>query len=150
MTDVAEKPKRLSLSQIVELLLARGDGARSTVTLARNASGETQIEVTVRTGDDGTATVEDAEGRARDVYDRLRTVYPLGTDDQEGASVELSRNARGETQIGVTVRTGGTIATVSAAQDAATDTFRALRGRFPLSTGSLAGAVAAAPDGSPE
>lgn len=71
--------KRMSLSQVVEALLQRGGGEHSSVTLSRNSKGETQIEVVVRTGDQGAVTtIEEAEIAASDVYGRLRTVYPFG------------------------------------------------------------------------
>lgn len=71
----ATRPTRLSLSDILALMLTRGSGERSSVSLTRNARGETQIEVTVRTGD--AETIADAERDAREVYDRLRADYPL-------------------------------------------------------------------------
>lgn len=137
MTEVEERPKRLSLSQIVEMLLTRSSTERSVVTLTRNASGETQIEVTVRTGDDGeTVTVEDAEEKARSVYERLRQSYPVASG-HDNAVVELTRNAKGETQIEVQVRTsaGGRLETIQAARDEVTSVFGSLRSRFPLSFG---------------
>lgn len=72
-------PARMTLSRVVELLLERRNVERSSVTLTRNAKGETQIDVVVRTGDEGSpiVTVEDAEAAAGRVYDRLRARYPL-------------------------------------------------------------------------
>lgn len=79
-----DAPRRLSLSQIVELLLTRGGGEHSSVTLTRNAKGLTQIEVTVRTGEaEDVATVDQAAAKARKVYDELRTTYP---HEPEGGS----------------------------------------------------------------
>lgn len=154
MDEAVERPKRLSLSQILELMLTRGTPERSAVTLTRNASGETQIEVTVRTGDDGdTVTVEDAEAKAQLVYDRLRELYPQ-TNGHENATVELTRNAKGETQIEVQVKTsaGGGVVSVTDARDKVTEAFRDLRSRFPLSTGERVGFVGAAeePTGTPK
>lgn len=75
----AEAPKRMSLSQVVEALLQRGSSEHSSVTISRNAKGETQLEVVVRTGDAGeVATIEEAEAAAKAVYDRLRAAYPFG------------------------------------------------------------------------
>lgn len=75
-----DAPKRLSLSEIVELLLTRGGGEHSSVTLARNSKGETQIEVTVRTGEtEEVRTAADAALRARAVYDQLRSAYPMAS-----------------------------------------------------------------------
>lgn len=71
--------RRMTLSDVVAGLLQRGSSERSSVTLTRNAKGETQIEVVVRTGDTGDVqTITDAEDAARQVYDRLRTAYPFG------------------------------------------------------------------------
>lgn len=79
VTAGADAPRRLSLSQIVELLLTRGGGEHSSTTLTRNSKGETQIEVTVRTGEsDDVATIEAATAKARAVYDELRQAYPHG------------------------------------------------------------------------
>lgn len=76
MTDPA---RRISLSEVTRLLLERGSSEHSSVTLTRNAKGETQIEVVVRTGDQGEVqTAEEAELVAQGVYDRLRERYPFG------------------------------------------------------------------------
>lgn len=72
--------KRMTLSQVVESLLSRGGSEHSSVTLSRNAKGETQIEVVVRTGETGgVETIVAAETAAQEVYDRLRSRYPLST-----------------------------------------------------------------------
>ena len=138
---------RLTLSRIVEMLLTRNTD-HSSVSLTRNAAGDTQIEVTVRTGDDDTPTVEEAEAKAAAIFDRLASAYPVA-DGHEASEVALTRNARGETQIAVTVKSGAhsDVATLDAGREKATEVFRTLRGRFPLSTGKNAGMVAAAPDG---
>lgn len=141
MSDVAteERPKRLTLSQIVEMLLTRSTD-RSTVTLTRNAKGGTQIEVSVRTGDaEDVATIEAAEQKARDVYDRLRATYPLSDADE--ASVDLTRNAKGETQIAVQAKTSerGGFSTLDDAREAASDAYSKLRCTFPMNTGAVGG-----------
>jgi len=80
-------PKRMSLSQIVEALLHRGGAEHSSVTLSRNAKGETQIEVVVRTGEAGDiTTIEEAEAAAVEVYDRLRTAYTFGGEPGGGSA----------------------------------------------------------------
>ncbi len=75
-----KQPKRLTLSEILQAHLdrmAHSGGERSSVELTRNAKGDTQIKVTVRTGDsDDTATVEAASAKAREIYDALRMLYP--------------------------------------------------------------------------
>lgn len=72
-----EPSKRLTLSAVLEQVLHRGSGQGDGVILSRNAKGETQIEVTVRTreGEDVSA----AGRRSRDEYDRNRAAYPLST-----------------------------------------------------------------------
>lgn len=78
------RPKRLSLSEILELVLTRSSD-RSVVALTRNAKGETQIEV----------------------------------------QVKASESSR--------------VSSIDAAKDAATEAFKTLRGRFPLSDGTVGG-----------
>jgi len=81
-TTPSGSPKRLTLSQIVEHLLQRGGSDRSSVSLTRNAKGATQIDVTVRTGNQENATtVEEAAIRAVELYDGLRAHYPMPEDD---------------------------------------------------------------------
>jgi hypothetical protein len=75
-----ERPPRLTLSQIVEMqlhALARGGQDHSTVELSRNAKGDTQIRVSVRTGEGDVETVEQARLRAQEQYDHLRDLYPI-------------------------------------------------------------------------
>ncbi len=131
-----ERPKRLSLSEILEMVLSRGAAAgASSVTLTLNAKGETQIEVTVRTGEDGIETVDDAQAKAAAVYAQLREAYPPAPPS-EYATVALTRNAKGETQIEVSVRaTEGQTPTSTA--DAAASIYKTLRGRFPTSEGTV-------------
>jgi hypothetical protein len=79
--EQAQPARRMTLSQVVEALLQRGGGEHSSVTLSRNAKGETQIEVVVRTGEQGAVqTIEQAEIAAGEVYSRLRLAYPYGAD----------------------------------------------------------------------
>lgn len=137
-TPEAERPRRMTLSQIVELLLSRTSGERSTVSLVRNAKGDTQIEVTVRTGEDSdVVTVEDAERKAKDVYDRLHSRYPANSG-HDNAGIAFTRNAKGETQIAVEVKTGdGSVASIEEAADKARDVYTQARARFPVSSGAV-------------
>lgn len=138
-TPPVERPKRLSLSQILELVLTRGASERSVVGLTRNAAGETQIDVRVSTGTDGeAATIEDAERKALEVYERLVAKYPPRTG-HENATVELTRNAKGETQIEVSLRTtDGGARTADAATIQAMAIYDTVRGRYPMSDGNSA------------
>lgn len=93
-----ESGRRMTLSRVVEALLERREHGASSVTLSRNAKGETQIEVVVRTSESGAVkTIEQAEAAARATYDSLRRAYPLasgmtggagGTGGSGGASAE--------------------------------------------------------------
>lgn len=76
-----EAPRRLTMSQIVELLLTRQVSEHSTVKLTRNAKGDTQIEVSVRSGEPGIETPEQAQAKAQQVYDHLTGLYPLSRGD---------------------------------------------------------------------
>lgn len=129
--------RRLSLSQIVELLITADARNHSTVTLARDPRGETQIEVKVRTGQaDDLATVEQAEAKAQEVYERLRERYPL-VAGHENASASLSRNAKGETQIEVGIRTGDAGAeTLAEALDRAQSAYEQATRRYPMADGT--------------
>ncbi len=78
MNSQTQPTKRLSLSAIVELLLQRGGGERSSVTLSRNAKGDTQIEVVVRTSEEGPVlTAADALEEAGRLYAIARESYPM-------------------------------------------------------------------------
>lgn len=85
MTTADSEPRRrLTLSEIVEQQLAalsRVSGDHSTVKLTRNARGDTQIEVSVRTGEGGLETADQAAAEARRLYDDLATAYPTGGTD---------------------------------------------------------------------
>ena len=87
------RPKRMSLSEVLELVLTRSSGDRSTVALSRTASGEVVIDVKV-----SAETVEQAGEMAHAEYERLRELYPR-TDEPSEPTVTLSRNAKGDTQI---------------------------------------------------
>lgn len=123
----------MTLSQVVELLLTRGSAERSYVALTRNAKGDTQIDVKVQTSEHGDVqTVEEAETKALEVYSRLLARHPAGgTPDQ--TTVELSHNAKGDTQIAVQVRTGedGDVQTWAQASAAATKLYDELRSKYP-------------------
>src|SRR5438132_6912092 len=64
MSSASDKPKRLTLSRVVEAQLAalmnRGGRGSSSVTLTRNARGATQIEVSVHVGEAGIDEPDDA------------------------------------------------------------------------------------------
>ena len=141
MTEtITQAPKRLSLSQIVELLLTRGGaGDRSSVTLGTSSTGETQIEVKVRTGDDeATATVEDATEKAMALYDKLRTRYPRN-GGHDNAEISVTRNAKGETQIAVEVKTNphGLVSLETAAKRAL-EVYDSTRAKYPMADGYTA------------
>ena len=87
-TDEAPTPaKRMTLSHVVELLLSRSPRDHSSVTLARNAKGETQIEVVVRTGDEGElVTPDEALAKAIELYDSARARYPMSSPPASASS----------------------------------------------------------------
>lgn len=139
-----DKPKRLSLSDVLGMVLTRGHQTEG-VTLTRARDGATTYEVTSRVRDG--ETLADAEQRAADVYDRLTEKYASTSgEDTGGGVVDLSRNAKGETQVGVSVRTAEG-EDVTDAELRAVDVYDRLRRRFPMSTGY----VGASPEsGTPE
>jgi hypothetical protein len=76
--EADQRPKRMTLSDVVERLLTRGgQGSASSVTLTRNAKGQTQIEVVVRAGEtEEFATAQEAKEAAEGMYDALCAKYP--------------------------------------------------------------------------
>lgn len=85
-SDDQAAPRRMTMGRVVELLLTRGGSEHSSVTITRNAKGDAQLEVVVRTGEgDSPQTVEQAEAIAVSVYDRLRERYPYGAAPQASA-----------------------------------------------------------------
>jgi len=109
------------------------------VTLAQNAAGVTQIEVKVRTGDDDDiATVDAATAKAQALYDALRERYPRD-DTHDNAEVSLTRNAKGETQIAVEVKTSPDgIASLAEAARQAQEVYDAARREYPMADGFTA------------
>ncbi len=84
--EAPAQTKRMTLSHVVELLLSRSPRDHSSVTLTRNAKGETQIEVVVRTGDDGEVLTADAAlAKAIELYDTARERYPSSSPPANGA-----------------------------------------------------------------
>lgn len=73
--------KRISTSDVLDAFLDRmrnDGGTGATVKLTRNAKGDVQIEVSVRTGDTPEITsAEDAAAKARSLYDGLAAIYPM-------------------------------------------------------------------------
>ncbi len=80
------RPHRLSLSDVLSMVLARGSGNQDSVSLSRNAKGETQVEVVCRAREG--ETVEQVGARARREYNRNRRSYPYAaltaTESGEG------------------------------------------------------------------
>jgi len=81
-----ETPRRLRAAdviaeqrRVIELLTQRGGGENSSVTLSRNAKGETQIEVTVRTDSHNIPTAEAARMEAARIYVALCTEFAAGS-----------------------------------------------------------------------
>lgn len=73
----APHARRMTLSDVVAALLNRSPSSGSSVTLARNAKGDTQIEVVVRTGDTGDVlTPDDAYAKAAELYNAACAAYP--------------------------------------------------------------------------
>lgn len=89
------RPKRLSLSEILEMVLTRSSSDRSTVALTRTASGEMVIDVKV-----SAETVEEASATAETEMARLAALYPRSEQGNE-PTVSLTRNAKGDTQVDV-------------------------------------------------
>lgn len=93
MTELeTPRPKRLSLSEILEMVLTRRADQPS-VALTRTASGEVVIDVKV-SGE----TIAEAGAAAEAEMVRLSALYPRSEQSHE-PTVSLSRNAKGDTQL---------------------------------------------------
>lgn len=85
----APRRRALSLSEVVELLLKREGSDHSSVSLTRDAKGETKIEVTVRSSQGGEVnTPGEAAREAVRLYDVLRARYPLASGLTAAAPVD--------------------------------------------------------------
>lgn len=132
-----ERPKRLSLSQIVELLLTRPTRDRSLVSLSRNASGEVVIDVTAHAAEG--ETLEDAERNAVAAYERMAKRYPRKDATHDNGEVTFTRNAKGETQISVSAKTGDKrLTTLSGLEAETRKVYDAARMRYPMADGRTA------------
>lgn len=74
--DGEQPRRRMTLSQVVERLLARGGSHHSSIDIGLTAGGKVTLGVSVRTSPDGEATtaVEAAE-LAQELFDELRGKY---------------------------------------------------------------------------
>jgi hypothetical protein len=87
--------RRLTLSQIVTMLLERGGGEHHSVTLARNAKGETQIEVVVRArADSEIKTPDEALAKAVELYNQACELYPPLEQAPQIAALERAAQGR--------------------------------------------------------
>ncbi len=95
MTEPPTPTRRMTLSHVVEVLLQRPARERSSVTLSRNAKGDTQIEVVVRTGEHATIqTPEEALAKAVELYDSARDRYPMQTVPLAATTAPRTRKGR--------------------------------------------------------
>lgn len=126
--------RRLSMSEIVEMALTRRKS--SSVSISRAPSGDVTIDVQVATGD-GADSLEDAEDKAAAIYSRLAELYPAA-EPSDSASVTVARNAKGDTQLEITVRCGSGITSVDEAAARAVELYDAARMRYPMANGLTA------------
>jgi hypothetical protein len=82
----ADQPQRFNMRQVIadqkamiQQLLSRGGGERSSVELTRNAKGETQISVTVRGDDESLTTADLVYDKAVQLYDQACAKFPAGS-----------------------------------------------------------------------
>ena len=121
MTDETPRPKRLTLSDVLSMVLTRPTGG-PTVSLTRTAAGDVTFDVRA-TAD----TLAEAGQLAEAEFNRLDALYPRKVTDHQPA-VSMSRNAKGDTQL--EVKGVGLDATIAAYDKA--------RGRYPMGNGATA------------
>lgn len=121
MHDEPARPKRLSLSEILEMVLTR-QTERSTVALSRTSSGDVVIDVKV-----SAESVAQAGEQAQAELERLEALYPRTVATHE-PTISLTRNAKGETQIDV--KSTGVDRTIAEYDKA--------RAKYPMANGATA------------
>jgi len=131
-TDQA--PRRLTLSNILRMMITR-PAMQSSVMIARSPSGQTHFEVTVVPDD--TTTVREAEAQAVSIFDRLQVSYPSSVES-DNTTVSLSRNAKGETQIEVTLRANDRMPTIDDVADETVRVYDRMRAGYPMANGYTA------------
>ena len=119
--SATEKPRRLTQGQILEMALARNTGPRNEVHLAADRAGNVMPRVTA-THDD----LAEAERAAFASMTRALEQYPPQPNGEDELDIELTRNAKGETQIKVSGKGRRVIAE-----------YKALRAEFPLLDGTV-------------
>lgn len=80
LSEINRRRERPTYSDLIDRLLSvmtRTAGERSSVKLTRNARGDTQIEVMVRTGEHDIGSIDGARLEAKRQYDLLAAAYPM-------------------------------------------------------------------------
>jgi hypothetical protein len=116
-----DKPRRMTMGQALELALTRNTGPRNEVQLTLTRDGEVQPKVTA-THDD----LHEAERLALDSMRRLREAFTPAAPELEPLKVEITRNAKGETQL-----------KVAGDADRAIEWYEWARARYPLIDGTV-------------
>lgn len=132
---VKERPKRMTLSDVLELVLTRSSRNRPQVTIGRTAAGVTTWTVDISAGEDETA--DDAERRAVAIHDRLLRKYPAPSDHEQ-AEVTLTRNAKGDTQIAVSAKTTDAEPSLVKLEAAVRKVYDVTRQNYPMGDGLTA------------
>jgi hypothetical protein len=130
-----ERPKRLSLSQILEMMLSRPTRTHPSVTLTYTTSGAVtwSIDSPVEEGE----TVAAAAERIAAVHDGLLDRYPPSAE-HDAAEVTLTRNAKGDTQIAVSAKTTPETQTVDEVVAKVRKVYDATRAQYPMPDGMTA------------
>ena len=133
-TDEA-KPKRLSLSQVLELVLTKPSRSHPSVTISTTAAGVTTWAIDVPAGEGETA--EDAEALAVAIHERMMERFPpTGHHDQ--AEVTSTRNAKGETQVSASGKTNAETPTLEALDAKVRKVYDSARMKYPMADGHSA------------
>jgi hypothetical protein len=86
------RPRPLGASEVARSLLARlakQTGEHHSVELTRNAKGDVQVKVTVRTDPDiGIDTPEAAAGKAMEVFNMVNAFYPMAAPTAPAAKAD--------------------------------------------------------------
>lgn len=133
--EVIERPKRLSLSQVLEMVLSRPTRTHPSVTLNYTTSGAVTWSIDTPAEEDETLA-ETAE-RVAAVHEQLLERFPAG-GDHDAAEASFTRNAKGETQIAVSGKTTAQTATLDELVAKLRKAYDATRAQYPMADGMTA------------
>lgn len=117
------KPPRMTISRALEMALLNRQARQPSVKIIIGKGRVVGAEVFSAHDD-----IEEAERQARVIAEQIMSEYPPEPNGEPSYDTELTRNAKGETQIKLSATHPDPLAVA--------DQYEALRGRYPLADGT--------------